>query len=388
MFPKYLHPFFFSILALVIAPAMGQEVGEPAPALVVHTVIQGPDATLFEWPRLEGNAVVLEFWATWCGPCVAAIPHWNELVKEFEGRPIRFISLTDDVEERVRLFLKQRQLAGWVATDKGHSTFEGFSVNGIPVTVLVDAGGVVQAVTQPSRVTVDMLEDLLARRSIAVPPMPDVEAELSRRLGNAGDSEPFFRATVRPAVEGAAVMSAGKDFLHAFSYPVLTVMTIAYDTPRTRIRGEQGMPPEGVFDFIFSTPGRPTRLRPTMRHAIEAAFGFDTQWQEKDMDVLVLRRDESQELKLPRAVGDHGGSRISAGKVEGFGLSSGELALLLEKSLARPVVDETALEGRFDAVLSWQAELPATAAGAVREQWGLELSVERRSVRFLRLIPR
>jgi uncharacterized protein (TIGR03435 family) len=125
-----------------------------------------------------------------------------------------------------------------------------------------------------------------------------------------------------------------------------------------------------------------------MRHAIEAAFGFDTQWQEKDMDVLVLRRDESQELKLPRAVGDHGGSRISAGKVEGFGLSSGELALLLEKSLARPVVDETALEGRFDAVLSWQAELPATAAGAVREQWGLELSVERRSVRFLRLIPR
>ena len=77
-----------AILALMSClPGRGEgrepQVGEAPPPLGLETILQAPLGTQASWAILKGKVVVLEFWATWCGPCIAAFPHLNEMAEQF-----------------------------------------------------------------------------------------------------------------------------------------------------------------------------------------------------------------------------------------------------------------------------------------------------------------
>jgi len=80
-------------------PASRPVVGNPAPPLGLEKLLQAPEGTSANWKSLEGKIVILEFWAAWCGPCVAAIPHINKLADEFKNKPVAFTSVTSEKEK-------------------------------------------------------------------------------------------------------------------------------------------------------------------------------------------------------------------------------------------------------------------------------------------------
>src|SRR5947199_3428540 len=77
---------------------------QEAPALKVTQWLQAPEGFDGKWSGLHGKVVVLEFWATWCAPCIGAIPHLNQLANEFKDRGVAFLAVTDDDKDRLKPF--------------------------------------------------------------------------------------------------------------------------------------------------------------------------------------------------------------------------------------------------------------------------------------------
>src|SRR5206468_10320558 len=84
-------------------PEGGLAIGKPAPDFTATTV----DGRTVRLGDLRGQVVVLDFWATWCGPCRQMIPHERELVQKLAGRPFAFLGVSADADpDRLRAFLR------------------------------------------------------------------------------------------------------------------------------------------------------------------------------------------------------------------------------------------------------------------------------------------
>ena len=133
----------------------------PAPPLTIDKFVRAPVDTVATWDALRGNVVVLEFWATWCGACVAALPHVNELIDHFEGQPVRFISITDESEDIVKGFLTDHTLKSWIASDPDGSMSQAYRITRIPRCIVVDPNGIVRTRTHPNNLTPQTIQTLL-----------------------------------------------------------------------------------------------------------------------------------------------------------------------------------------------------------------------------------
>ena len=101
------------------------------------------------WDALRGKVVVLEFWATWCPPCVKALPHFNSLADELKGKPVQFISITDEDKATVTAFLAQHPIHGWVGLNPTDSMFKSYAAEGRPLTVVIRPDGIIDATISP-----------------------------------------------------------------------------------------------------------------------------------------------------------------------------------------------------------------------------------------------
>jgi thiol-disulfide isomerase/thioredoxin len=86
--------------------------------------------------------VLIDFWATWCGPCRRAIPELNEIQQRF-GDKVVVIGISDEPEKAVRA-MKEPKIEYAVAIDTKHRTKDKLKVAGIPHVILVDPTGVVR----------------------------------------------------------------------------------------------------------------------------------------------------------------------------------------------------------------------------------------------------
>lgn len=105
------------------------------------------DGSTFRLSDHQDKVVILDFWATWCGPCVAALPEYLSAVTKFDSSKVLFIAVNQqESADQIRTFLAARQLTAHVALDTDGSAGQKYRVSGIPHTVVIGPGNLVEDV--------------------------------------------------------------------------------------------------------------------------------------------------------------------------------------------------------------------------------------------------
>jgi thiol-disulfide isomerase/thioredoxin len=119
---------------------------QTVPESVWNSEIQAVDGSPFRLSDFKDKVVVLDLWATWCGPCRAEIPHLVDLNKEYAGKGVQIIGLTTEdpqsETENVRNFAKEMNInykLGWARGDMAVALMNGRP--SIPQTFVIGPGG-------------------------------------------------------------------------------------------------------------------------------------------------------------------------------------------------------------------------------------------------------
>ncbi len=164
------------------------KVGTHAPALMFTKLLQAPAGAKADWPSLRGKVVVLEFWATWCAPCIAEIPLLNSLQASLDPSKVQFISVDDEDPATVNAFLKKKPISGWIGIDTSSKVFERYGLKSRPDTVVIGPDGRVASTTlRPEQLKREQLLALAKGKPVKLTTTvdPKVQADLDARVTEA-----------------------------------------------------------------------------------------------------------------------------------------------------------------------------------------------------------
>lgn len=360
----------FALLALALGslPARAANVGDRAPEIHFDKILPEQPASNASIQSLTGKVVVVEMWATWCGPCIEAIPHLNKLAEEFKDGSVVFISVSNEEPAVVEAFLKKRPISGLVGIAHTQDPAPLYGVEGIPSTILIDRSGKIAGITNPDLLTASMLEGLLR-----------------------GQPLPTISLSIQPSQTWGGLSFTGTNNVDLKSESLRTIIWRLWGIQESRVLGDPLSDPTG-YDVSLSIPGTTkATFSPWARDVISSAFHIKVTRETRDTEALVL----SKTLEKPPALQPTGTCTdlnnqqilpaIPPATGGAFKLCYTEVSMvakMLESYAKKTVVDETGITGKYDIQISYDKSGPDGLIEGLRKA-GFKIEQAHRMIDFL-----
>lgn len=375
-----------------IAIAQTSAIGSAAPRIAIREWVSGE---MKGSNPFRGKTVVLEFWATWCAPCVAAIPHLNRLAKKFASKDVIFLSITAEQRQAVEKFLSKKPIISSVVLDSvigGHGiTHRAYGVKAIPHTVLIDTKGIIRWRGYPTDLTEERFERYL--RAGVVPP-PEQELQEDRIASVTSENVLYWLVVKRsrtlspdPRLRGLGMLRTQFDTdtseleYRGGSFVDFISKLLRQPTTRITVVGE---PPPDIFDLtlrvIARLPDSVLALRAVQ--AVSDVFGMQMDYiveHRKGWALMLAHAD-----RLPHSAMTSGYSTAFTDSTwTGIGVTLAVFAHGLEAQLQQHVFDETNASGKFD--FDVRTDDVKTLRRTLEERYGIVMREVERPVRIVRL---
>ncbi|PZR29002.1 MAG: hypothetical protein DI535_04650 [Citrobacter freundii] len=390
---------FLLILWQTSAAAQELVPGDRMPDLVLPKSISGGKQKTVS--SFKGKILILDFWATWCSPCIAAMKDLEDYKKEL-GSQLEVIAVSDETEERLKKFNKVRPSTLTLASDTAGSLNNYFPHRTIPHTVLIGPDGKVYAITNASNITLDVLK--LALKNVAI--------QLPVKKDNMGfDINTYFKAdssiarnfNLLPSVDGAGSMSKryvdgpfkGRRYT-IVNMPIDGLFREAYQKSYVSVINEYDTVKRAYADMekfcldAWIETADKNQLMAYIREELKKHFiDVEAVLEKRMRPVLLIKAKPEAEKLLKKSTEQSDFFNAGGGHFEGNGVKAAAIADYMENFglYNGRVLDETGLKGNYDIFLQWQPEKKDGFKNAL-ESLGLYWEKAEREVEMLVLKKR
>lgn len=400
--------------AVMATPASG-----PAPNLAFTDLLQAPEGAKTDWPSLRGKAVVINFWATWCVPCVAEIPLMNSLAASTDPARVQFIAADYNGEDRKKIeaFLKKHPMSAWIGLDTTRETQRGFDIHAVPVTLIVGPDGKIVHVTDnPQSLTAEQLTKLADGKKVAFGGEAKTDAKLldqqkqaaaqaeqdklasfkatnGRRLAATPDGTITLSEAARAPDDGlpaalarTMIWKPGRFDLLSARPADLAAQLGHTDAARVTV---SGIGAGKRYNLHVDRPGMsPRALDRAIGRILSAGLGVTIKHETRATDVVLLATTEQTPSHLDPAppAAEHSCYFLPIPPDQGVicdGGSLGDLAGALEETLNLPVLPETTVAGTITAKLAMPSTDFPLVADILTRDLGLSLTAAKRPVEMI-----
>ena len=373
-----------------------------APSFVLPKVNGFPLVGQADLSGLRGKVVVLEFWATWCAPCIGEIPAINRLVASVDPARVKFISITDEEPAKVSAFLKKRPISGTVAIDITGGVFERYGVATRPATVVIDPQGrIVSNNLSPDQLSAGQLSALALGKSQRLSASHErtidakVDAATAEALkeqlaaaGVGGSQEALFSLTLSEAKgKDTHAYLTSPDSYELIDADLISLLHFALAYNDDRIEMDTSAIGSRTYNLSLHASDVPEKqIKAAVEMAIASGAKVQFEHHQTEENVLLL-----QPHPVPPG---------PDGKVAGFGFfnkdkqevvlvsaSTGQVAGAVEDASLIPVVNEAGSALPCTATIKVGPGGRELLREALEKQCGLTLAEGRRSVDRITVTP-
>ncbi|MEZ4772012.1 MAG: redoxin domain-containing protein [Bacteroidia bacterium] len=378
------------------ADAQESMLGKKSPELAFDKILNF-EKTQANLADFQGKVVILDFWATWCSPCLKSFPQLEQLQAKFRD-DVQVMTITDDPEERIKIFLEKRKMMLPIAIDETRALADIFPHGTIPHAVVIDKSGIVTVIATPSELSEELISKILSGQEVHIEEKKDV-INFDPSLPISENENFTYQITITPYKDGfpsysnstggdgpykgrrilATNLSARSLFEIACQFPART-RTIVEVSDLSNF--EWSRKNAVCFEIIVPEELGNQRFE-IMKQQLDIYFDYQPVIEERVRPVKVLQRIKGTETKITESKKETEASAIPGSR--GFsmkGSSIEKLANFLEGSMHKPVVDETNLQGLYDLEIPWYNENP----GQIHEElkkFGMEMIDADRKIQVL-----
>lgn len=383
---------FLSLLVCLVLQLNGQrlELGDQIPALSFSLLGENP--TTLNSEALHDKVILLDFWATWCSPCISSMPHLDELQATF-GKQLQVIAISHEKRDRLARFIQSTDHQFLFAQDTS-ALKRLFPYRVIPHSVLIDANGIVVAITAPDKITAVTIEKVLRGESLELP-VKEYRGEFDP-LYDYFQADTLTRASFELQPYNPDLPSFTKEYgkgpfknrrFTAYNMTIDGLYRGAYQMSSLRLELEfdealitwEKEDNRYCMDIIVSDP---VELYAALRQQLTSTHPVKARIEKRTQDVVVIQTLEG-EVIAPE--GEHTNSTMS--RSDGFtcvGATIKDFCMYLENYgiFGYPVVDETGTSGAYQIDFAYDPENPETFKTAMGKL-GLRYAKEQREIEVL-----
>lgn len=376
--------------------------------------------TLFNYKKeklaltdFRGKFVIVDFWATFCTPCIKAFPKMEELQKKF-GDSLQVLLVATDGFQKAKQFHETRLKANKpmvlpCAINRKFVNY--FKIREVSTYIWLDDQGYIKAITDESQITDQNVADFLKGRSMQVrqketPVFRDAKKSLVAIAHEMDTGNVLYNSTFTKYLNGFisshASLTRVRTKVSATNLPISLLFRIAFgdtanaiDYNRTVIESahpEKLVPPQGAYfdewkldntycyELTVPQEKQHERLK-IMRDELKRFFGYNAFHEYRTQKCLVLRAEKNfhfwaDKKATPKLVYNTGGITVTN---HPFAKFSGMIQHYMQDKI---IFDETGLTGNVDIVL--QAEMnDIDSVNEALKKYGLQLHWEQRQVQML-----
>jgi len=354
-------------------------------------------STIRNLGHLKGKIVWLEFWATWCSPCVEAMPHLKQLQKAYAGR-LQVIAISAERVQRIKQFIINQPSNLWFTADTAEILRKAFPYQTIPHSILIDQTGKVVAITAPGNITNQVIADVLAGAIINLPVKADMITEDPSQTYFAVPDTVRTRFTLLPGIKGLASSSRGYNNDNLFKGRRISLLNISLEHAYRIAYGnfpfgrtidltskENKQEKEKLYCMDLIVPkGQENELLPTLRRHLKEKLDLQVKMEKRLKPVFVLTAADGSKLARLQKSATTGDYTAHGDSFEGKGIQLSSIAEYLEDYgiVDLPVVDGTKNTERYDISFTFMPEKKADLQ-EVLAKLGLELRRAEREIDML-----